>query len=98
MLSERMGLVNDGCDRREGLSCHGVSSPHRKKGQPSVVRWKAHFVYDGAVARIRMQKIEKWIALQKHQVRRPLPITLFQIADSLFFTSELRLRIREITG
>jgi len=44
-----------------------------------------------------MQKIEIRIALQKHQVRRPLPITLFQIADSLFFTSELRIRIREIT-
>src|SRR5437870_4366890 len=66
--------------------------------QVSVRRGKAHFFYDGAIARIRMRKIEIRIALQKHQVRRPLPITLFQIADSLFFTSELRIRIREITG
>src|SRR5450759_1422091 len=63
-----------------------------------VRRGKAHLFYDGAVAWIRMQKIEIWIALQEHQVRRPFPVTLFQIADRLFFTSEHRVRIREIAG
>ncbi len=66
--------------------------------QVSVRGGKAHLFYDGAVPWIRMKKIETWIALQEHQVRRTLTITHFQITDGLFFTSEPRVRIGEITG
>ena len=62
----------------------------------SMRRWKAHLFYDGAVAEVRMQKIEARAALQKTPNEATVPNNSPQITDSLFFTSEIRVRIREI--
>src|ERR1035438_1276839 len=59
---------------------------------------KTHLVHDGAVARIGVQKIKSRVALQEYQPGRPLPVTLLQIEDRLFFASERRIGINEFGG
>jgi hypothetical protein len=45
-----------------------------------------------------MQKIVSRIALQEHHVTLPFLVALFQIADRLFFASELAVRLSKIYG
>lgn len=68
----------------------------RSSKSASLGRRQAHLPHDGLIARIGVQEVKVWIALDAHQVGRVLLIGLFQVMDSLVLTSQVGIGVGEI--